>query len=1849
MTQKNSKLQIYSARENNLKSVSLEIAHNELTVVTGLSGSGKSSLAFDTVYAEGQRRYIETFSPYTRQFFDKVKKPDADRFEQVRPAIAIQQRTRINSARSTVGSLTNINDYLKILWFNLSTPSCPVCDIPLYSYTPASVCEWLYSRATFYPEKSALLGAILDLTEPGLNKTAKKKVVKSKVKKSSKVSTILDKQSKGAEQALERVRDLLLSAGFSRFFDESSQSLKALEELKEASNKRILVVLDRFRYSELPEKKSLTDSISQAFHFSLSATVPGFKAISGCVLIENNSSTSANYRPYLKIENSASQQNHNNSQHQLHEFYSDYRCPKGLCELPKIRQSLFSFNHPLGACGCCKGFGHILSVDPDKVIPNKNLSIKDKAIVCWASKTTSLEYKELLKFCADENIAVDRPWKELSYEQQQKIFESKLKTFWGITHWFKWLEKKTYKMHVRVFLSRYRTQISCPECNGTRLVKAALAFKVLGKTLPDSWQMPIGKLLLWLLEVKKTFQSRAVWSRALAEVLAALEARLRYLSDLGLSYLTLDRQAKTLSGGETQRVNLAAALGSDLVSTQFVLDEPSVGLHPKDTLKLIKAIRNLANKGNSVLVVEHDLDCIANADNIIEMGPKAGSAGGELVFQGSASNWPGIDIAYVPNISEKKTLKNLKALSIKNATARNLKGFDLQIPLGSFVGLSGASGSGKSTLVHEVVVKAYEARRLGLQSNPCENIVDGFSEVRELLVVDQSALTKSPRANIATFSGIWEPIRKLLAETENASSRGLTKSSFSFNVDGGRCPDCKGAGFIREDMQFLSDVYVPCESCLGKRFKPVVLEVDFNGKSVSDLLSLSIDDAKEFFVSYPEITAAASTISALGLGHLTLGHSLSELSGGEAQRLKLVPFITAAGKNKNSQEKALLIFDEPTTGLHFHDVQRLIELLLLLRDQGHSVLCIEHNLSLLAACDYLIDMGPEGGEGGGEILWQGQPLSFLSKEAQSKSSTAFFLAQYDAELRKSGILRAKSSSAELKNILQNAEPEFLEISGAREHNLKNIDLKLPFNKMVAICGVSGSGKSSIAKDIIYAEGQRRYLDCLSPYARQFIKELKRPELDEIKNVKPTICVYQHTFQPSKLSTVATMSEIYNYLRLLYAKVGTQYCPDHPDRQITPMSAKDMAVSIKALSAKTLRLLAPIVKLKKGTHRAVFQRAIELEVSQVRVDGIFINPSQVDSSGGLAKSKAHSIDYVLAKFNPQTVPDDLLEESIAQGLILGAGTLIALSEKEEIVLSSERTCPVCKRGFFKPDPEDLSFNSKRGRCAECSGSGVSAKGAVCASCGGARINAVGRSLKLGSYAIDQICALTVPELKSVLTSLDLKSDAARRLAEPALKELQTKADTLTSMGLDYIALSRDCTALSGGELQRLRLATAVASSLSGALFIFDEPSAGLHPVDNHKVLGSLRALCDHGNSVLIIEHDKESILACDHVIDVGPGGGKNGGEITFCGDVKSFSKSSNSPTALSFRQSVAVADTINSKLSNKLPQLELENGNLNSIKNLALNLPLGRLVTIAGVSGSGKSSLLHGIIRRTLTDGKKVSSGFQSDFGSIRLGLAIDRILEVDQSPIGINSRSTPASYLKIWDHIRVLFANSIEAKSRGWGPSYFSYNAGKGRCPECQGLGQKKLEMSFLPDARVECESCLGKRFSDEALSVSYLGLNAHQVLNLSFEEAKSIFANHPKVHRASLLACELGLGYLTLGQSSTTLSGGESQRIKLVSELSAPAKGHTLYILDEPTTGLHKNDVARLMLILRRIVDRGNSVMLIEHDADVIMGSDWVVEMGPGPGQKGGKIVFEGAPSKLNKKNTPWGKILSQNCADSL
>jgi excinuclease ABC subunit A len=1824
-------LTIHQAAEHNLKDISLSIPHDSFTVITGLSGSGKSSLAFDTIYAEGQRRYLETFSPYVRQFFDKVKKPQVGFVEQVRPTIAIQQRTRINNSRSTVGSMTGLLDYLKGIWNALSQPVCGTCGINLEQWTPTQLAERFGRIIALFPNHPFLIAAPLPLP-----------------------------QKRGGLKA-ELARLGLL--GFSRILAPRTGVIISTDgELSREIRKtdeEILVVLDRVITSSTNpcdlELSRLREAIEQSF------------ALSGgrCALIrfgpQKGNCPSVARRPFAQIEQVGRNRSLLGQPYLRSDFWERAQCPSSQQALLRPRPGLFSFNHPLGACPTCKGFGSVLVTDIERCIPDPRLSIDDGCIACWNGDAADWERKALKKFCAEQKIPTNQPWQSLTEEQKTTIITTDTKSYCGIRPWFEWLEKKIYKMHVRVFLNRYRKQEICSSCKGTRLKEDALSYRIGELSIAQVWSKSVGELLVWTDHLCAKIPSFESLPREVRELFAAFRSRLSFLDNLGLSYLTLDRPARTLSGGETQRVNLAGALGSGLTSTHFVLDEPSVGLHPRDSDRLLASLHTLHQRGNTLTVVEHDPQIIAAAEEIIELGPGSGSTGGDIVYHGPASGWTGIDFTPPPR-NNREEGGQTGTLSIMGASARNIRDIHLSIPLGSLVCITGVSGCGKSTLVQEIIAREYERRALGL--SPVHRI-EGFDQVEELLIVDQTPLAKSPRANIATYTKIWDPIRTLLADTEDARSRALTKSSFSFNVEAGRCLTCEGGGAIKEDMQFLSDVYLICETCLGKRFQPSVLEVRWNEKTVDDLLNLSIDDARILFEEYRKICGPLDVLHSLGLGHLTLGHSLSELSGGEAQRLKLVPLISGTEKRSRTSSSAgsLVVFDEPTTGLHVRDVMRLVTVCRALRDRGHTVVCIEHNLSFINEADWVVDMGPEGGAGGGNILFTGPPEALASFEGTS--FTARYLREYRAERerneRNAGLISSYApqtsrtsrqsevqGSENLDKVLQNS----ITIRGAREHNLRGVDLNIPLEKTIAITGVSGSGKSTIAKDILFAEGQRRYLDCLSPYAQQFIKDVRRPDLDKVENIPPSIYVNQHASSPGTLSTVGTITEVYQFLRLLFVKLGTQYCIEHPDAVISGGTISDMVGQVRQVTGRAIRLLAPIVVKKKGNHKAIFQRALNSEIHEVRVDGIFCKATSCVE--GLEKSKAHSIDFVVGKIDPTRTDDDLITSAVSLALSLGGGQAIAVSDAGETVLSATRMCPVCKRGYLSLDPEDLSFHSKRGRCRTCDGLGINARGEPCHECAGTRINQIGQSLRLAGRSIGEASRLPAHELIPFLESIPLKAHH-RPVAEPIFSEITSRINHLIALGIGALPLDRASHTLSGGELQRLRLAAAMGSPLTGVLYLFDEPSAGLHPSDNRLVLKQIAKLKDAGNTVVVIEHDPATIASCDQIIEIGPGGGAEGGLVMFQGSTSSFSESEGGERLFELHEPMPRYHegdrTTNPSKSHEpaptlpSPVLHIE-GSSRTVKDLALAIPLQRFVAIAGVSGAGKSTLLHDMLAKTITEGQSsqgqgVETIFKKDGCLVRSSFDLGTVVSIDQTPLGSHSRSVPASYLGFWDDIRKLFASTVEAKTLGWSPSDFSFNAGRGRCATCGGLGTISLQMSFLSEASMTCESCDGARFIDDITHIRYRGCSVSEVLSLSFNEARNLFSAHKKIHRITALACDLGLGYLTIGQRSSTLSGGEAQRIKLVQELAQNRTRHTIYLLDEPTIGLHRADVRKLVSVLHTLVERGHSVMCIEHDPDLLLAADHVIEMGPGAAEAGGRVIFEGAPARLRGRDTPWGREL--------
>jgi excinuclease ABC subunit A len=1774
-------LTISGARENNLKNISLSIAHNSLTVITGLSGSGKSTLAFDTIYAEGGRRYIETFSPYTRQFLDRLPQPELDSISGIRPALALEQRNRITSARSTVGTITEINDYLKIIWGNLASLYCPNCKILVTTETPHTATAKLIESAS--KTKNLVLYLGFEITRSSASTSA--------------------------------LCETLLAEGHSRFFSYSSNTIKTLEPLDSELNKlkKITIIVDRLKTSSSQTLNfdRLRSSLTQTFAFGHGNALALF--------LDNNQ--------VIKIEKL--------SQHR--------KCKSCATVFPPIKSANFSFNSPLGACSTCQGFGHILKIDPDLCIPDPNKTIEEKALTPWGTESTKNIFKKLKDFCKEEQIPTSIAWSKLSDTDKSKVLYGH-KKFKGLNGWFERLQSKRHKMHVRVLLSRFRGEFVCTECDGNRLKPQALNYKLLSLTLPEFCELPIETALLKIQEIEQTIQLEDPTKIPLSEA----KNRLQYLNEIGLSYLTLNRTSKTLSGGESQRVNLTAILGAQLTNAILVLDEPTIGLHPKDTTLLIKTLKDLQSRGNTLIVVEHEKAVIEAADEVIELGPESGNKGGELIYQGTFSQLVKNNNTHTGRAFNRDSqlrhcaLKNeTKQITIKNAHANNLKNIDVKIPLDALTVISGASGSGKSSLIQDCLIKPYEKLKAGLtleQIKASPNIpVDGIlglEFIDQIISIDQNPIGRSSRSNPATYSGAWDIIRDCLAETTGAQQLGLSKSAFSFNVDGGRCPTCKGTGQIKIEMQFLADVFVECEICQGMRFQDKVLNINYAGKNVLEILNLSLQEALELFSSQAEktradtITKLLTPFISLGLGYLKLGHPLNSVSGGEAQRIKLASYLSPGFK-----EKCLFVLDEPTTGLHPKNIEDLISALYLLISNNHSILCVEHNLDLIKQADWIIDLGPEGGERGGEIVATGTPKELASRKKQfKKSSTAFFL---DQKNNGSETSTADNSINKHKHFLPP-----IKIVNAKEHNLKNVSVDIPQNKLIAITGVSGSGKSTLAFDIIFAEGQRRYIDCLSPYARQYIKQLKIADIDQLKNIPPTIAVSQKSAPPLGVSTVATTTELYQYLRLLFAKLGTQHCI-HDNTPITSHSQDAICSEItRKFENNRIFLLAPVVRGRKGHYRELFERALKAEIYQALIDNKL---TTITDETKLERHKIHDISLVVASMTVSTKNISFLKEAVEQCLIIGNGSIEIFSEKIQglpSLFNIARVCPKCGTGYRELDPQDFSFRSQRGCCTTCQGTGeVAKKNTVssCPDCLGSRIKTLGRFVYIEGKTIYDLARLSAPELLRFIQQLSF-SKRLTSIAETILPELKSKLELIISVGLDYLELDRNSSSLSGGEAQRLRLAKTLSSSLTGVCYILDEPSIGLHPSDHKQLMQTLFKLRDMGNTVIVVEHDEETIRLADYIVDVGPGGGSNGGKVIYAGELSGITSVKESITGNELNKR-SIANSLDKKISsfNKEHQvIELKGASANNLKNIDVKIPINSICAIAGVSGAGKSSLIHQTlvpaIIEELKGEKEREKNYKKTWASLSIPPQINRIIEIDQSPAGKTNTSTPASFLGILDEIRKLYSRLPEAKIRGWNASHFSFNTGKGRCPDCNGKGENIIPMSFLPNATMKCESCNGLRYTEETLECTFQGLSLGSLFKKTFAEASTIFINHRKIKTPIDNVLALGLEYLTLGQATYTLSGGETQRLKIAKELGTLESTNTIYILDEPTIGLHMSDVKKLINVLNNLTKNNNSIIIIEHNLDVLRLADYIIELGPQAGKKGGTLLFQGTPNELSK-----------------
>ena len=2055
-------IRIRGARQHNLQNLDLDIRTGEMTVVTGPSGSGKSSLVFDTLYAEGQRRYVETFSAYARQFLDRMDRPAVDKVEGVPPAIAIDQTNPVRSSRSTVGTMTELNDHLKLLFARGAQLFDRETALAVRHDSPDTIYDELAARAAALGDPRVVVTFPVEL--PG--GTSADEVAQwlsasgfTRVQAEREVAT-----PRGPHTSTAPGRPKPASAPSGGSEDTSVPSVGV--------NKILDVVADRFRLAGA-ERARVVEAIE--------------------VALKRGSGRLAVYA--LAAEEGVAPE--------IWKFSTGLHCPESDIRYADPIPSMFSFNSAVGACETCRGFGRVIGVDFGLVIPNDKLTLRAGAVKTLQTPAWKEAQDDLMRHAEAAGIPRDTPWGKLTRAQQDWVIEGDPdwkgnwnQQWYGVRRFFGYLESKTYKMHIRVLLSKYRSYTPCPSCRGARLKLESLLWRIGGKDdadavlPPEKRFLPAGAhwsraqlealpglclhdlMLLPIERLRRFFdlmqpaslsspadantntstggEGSAAPSHGDAQALHLLHeeitTRLRYLHDVGIGYLTLDRQSRTLSGGEVQRINLTTALGTSLVNTLFVLDEPSIGLHPRDMDRITRAMLRLRDAGNTLVVVEHDPAVMLAADRVIDMGPGPGVRGGRIVFDGSTDALRDADTLTGAYLGGRKQIGMGFRRLVSDATPRlvlegarehNLRDVTVEIPLQRLVVVTGVSGSGKSTLVQDVLAPAL-MRHFGkaTETPGAHDRLLGADHLGDVVFVDQSPIGKTARSNPASYVGAWDAIREIFATAALSRQRGYTAAKFSFNSGDGRCPTCMGSGFEHVEMQFLSDVYLRCPDCDGKRYRPEILEVTIErhpmgsvlprSLNVADVLELTVAEAAIVFAADRDVLRALQPISDVGLDYVKLGQPVPTLSGGEAQRLKLAGFLAGAAKGAKgaaasrqplARKGTLFLFDEPTTGLHFDDIARLMRALRKLLDAGHSLVVIEHNLDVIRASDWLVDLGPEGGEAGGQVVAVGTPEQV---RGMAGSATGAALRDYELALGPSRHLAAEprppyalllpdgaqadGADVALADVVdprpdalaaagkasrpRRADEGAIRIVHAREHNLKNLSVDIPRGRFNVVTGVSGSGKSTLAFDILFNEGQRRYLESLNAYARSIVQPAGRPEVDAVYGIPPTVAIEQRLSRGGRKSTVGTTTEVWHFLRLLYVKLGVQHCI-HDGAAVRPQTPESIAAQLLThFRGQHIGLLAPLVTNRKGVYTELADWARPRGYTHLRVDGEFLPTAGFPR---LDRFREHSIELPVASLDVLPAHEAALRQALARALDLGKGVVHVMSGLDGLrdamngdgdggdsgaapaarvaggrglgigrvqVFSTLRACPVCSTSYAELDPRLFSYNSKHGWCPDCVGTGVKLtkdqrkvyddsvladdqKGreqtfaepeaedvgdAVCPTCEGTRLNATARAVlfaategRLG-VGIAALARMSVTDLRAWFDTLQLAGRAAE-IARDLLPEIRSRLEFLEEVGLGYLTLDRGAPSLSGGEAQRIRLAAQLGSNLQGVCYVLDEPTIGLHARDNRILLDALQTLSDKGNTLVVVEHDEDTIRRADHIIDIGPSAGKRGGRLVAEGTVADIEAAPESQTGRYLRDAIrhplhprravqpslpeeggsaalalderagappglfpqgeAAAPPLTTARGRKakaaveasLPTpdsegatqwLTVRGATLHNLQDVTATLPLRRLVAVTGVSGSGKSTLARDVllanvqavvVQRMTKAGRDADAAGRhppwTGCASVAGYEAVDRVLEVDQTPIGKTPRSCPATYIGFWDTIRKLFADTLEARARGYGPARFSFNTGEGRCPGCEGAGVRTIEMSFLPDVKVPCEVCHGARFNPETLAVSWRGKSIGDVLRMEVDEAVEFFAAMPHISHPLQLLKDVGLGYLTLGQPSPTLSGGEAQRIKLVTELSkvrddVTRRGqkapHTLYVLDEPTVGLHMADVEKLINVLHRLVNGGHSVVVIEHDLDVVAEADWVIDLGPEGGHAGGRIVAAAPPEEVVRIGTHTGVALA-------
>ncbi|MDJ0838229.1 MAG: excinuclease ABC subunit UvrA [Acidobacteriota bacterium] len=1754
-------IRLRGAAEHNLKQLDLDLPHGQLIAVTGVSGSGKSSLAFDTLFREGQRRYLETFSSVARQFLGKLHRPAVEELSGLSPAIALEQKTVAANPRSTVGTLTGIYDHLRLLMARLGVQHCVACGAPAENVSPETIVELV--RARFARGPFLVLAPLVE-------------------------------DHRGARKEL---LARTAQAGIREFWiDGALTPAEPLPQLDESIRHTIHAVCARIE----PETVD-----------RLSASVDRALDLGKGVL-------------YILADG------------RMERFATAATCAGCGVGLPKLGTRLFSFNSPFGACPACKGLGVGDFVDPDLLVKDPTKTLRGGALVP-STPNGYIVYSQVTidvldQVCRAHGFDVDTPWRDLGPEHKDVIFNgsTRLKVPFGkhpLENRLKWSgitakprEEGYYKGLLPVItetlkrdrnknILRFVRTVTCSQCNGQRLNPEALAVTLDGKNIADYAARPLSQLPQALTFLR---------GNPIADpVLAECEARVQVIEALGLGHLDAARGSDTLSGGEAHRLRLATLVDGGLRGVLYVLDEPSVGLHPRDRKRLSGLLTGLRDQGNTVLTVEHDEAGMRAADMLVELGPAAGVHGGQLGYAGSPAGLlqstaesrtraflAGEETISVP---AKRRKGNGNTLHLIGATANNLRDLELRLPLNTFLAVCGVSGAGKSTLADTILARALRRRLHGVSAAPGEHReLRGVEHIRKVIHIDQSPIGRTPRSNPATYTGLLVLVRNLFAALPEAREAGLRKGWFSMNVKGGRCEDCQGAGSKQIAMHGFADVEVECETCDGQRFSPEILAIRFRGYNMAQVLAMTVEEALEAFRDTGGPERILEAMAALGLGYLTLGQSATTLSGGEAQRVKL-----AAELGRPASGHVLYILDEPTTGLHPADIAVLLRALQSLVDSGHTVLVVEHNPHVLKCADFLVELGPGSGLEGGAITVQGTPETVA---AAPDSSTGKALAPFLAgAVPAVPTLVDRPTPAETPIVLR----------GVRTHNLQAVDVTIPQNRLTVVTGVSGSGKSSLAFDTLFHEGRRCFAASLSNQARRMMTRGGDAVLEGAEGITPTIALSQKHGAANPRATTATRSGLAEILRLFYARVLGPTTDAGEPLTARHFSFNHHLGACPRCSGLGSRTICDPNKLVTHPSRSLFEGALDGTKT-----GRFYGERRGRYLAVLAAvEKARGLDLHR--------PVDQLDEQARTVAFHGTGDQIypVTWHYRRGNRTGVHEWETVWEGFAGLVEEE--YARKRGTERGKAMADVLSR-VPCETCRGTRLKAPYRDMTIANHSLPAFYRLTVKQAAAIVKDwMNAEQPVLKAVSAGLGPSLLSRLADLEALGLDYLSLDRSLDTLSGGELMRLRLASQLDARLRGVTYVLDEPTAGLHASDTARLVQRLKALAAQGNTVVVVEHDTEVIGAADHVIELGPGAGKAGGRLICQGPPHELGSGSLTGAWLEGRRRMPEPAPYKPG-----PGITIEGAHANNLANIDITIPGGGLIAVTGISGCGKSSLVFDVLAASAATGGPVNCTAINGLD------AYDEISASDQDPPG-SGGGYLVTRLGIYDQIRAIFAKTPEAVTRGFRKTRFALGGKGGRCETCAGKGTVNISMDFLPDVQTICEICNGKRFDAETLACRYRGRTIAEVLEQSAEEAATLFADQPKIAQPLAMLSRLGLGYLSLGRVLSSLSGGEARRLKLATALLTGKNRRRLILLDEPTTGLHAEDVAHLLKLFNALVKDGHTLIVVEHHQAVIRHAHHIIDLGPGSGEEGGRIVFKGPPEDLARETgSQTGRCLSNPIA---